>query len=137
MIKQSITLATIFTISLYGNLSLAETNKMEQKTILVTEADKSRISSFHSSVKVKIEKHRKEMKEKKEILENEKEVLKNEVKTTREKNQGKLSEEQKNSFKSRRDLIESKTSQLREENINFINSIDKEREQFFSSIKNK
>ena len=75
------------------------------------------------------------MKSKKENLDNEKEALKNEIKNN--KINGKLSEEQKNLFKTKLDIIDNKAMELKKENILLLEKIDKEREEFFNYIKNK
>lgn len=136
MIKKFI---TVMTIALLCSYSLAQTQPLhtEQKTFLVNSSDKTKVHDFQEQVKLKIEHHRTEMRARKEVLEREKETLKNEVRVTRQQNSGKLSEQQKIDFKSKLDIIESKSSQLRKENFEFISTIDKERDTFFSSIKNK
>ena len=75
------------------------------------------------------------MKSKKEALEKEKETLKNEIQQN--KVNGKLTEEQKATFKSKLENIENRSTELRKENILFLEKIDKEREEFFKSLKAK
>lgn len=123
---------SLTTVSLAQNLT---NEPLPQKTVVVKKIDKEKVEEFHKQVKAKIEKHRIEMKSKKENLDNEKEALKNEIKNN--KINGKLSEEQKNLFKTKLDIIDNKAMELKKENILFLEKIDKEREEFFNSIKNK
>lgn len=123
---------SLTTASLAQNLT---NEPLPQKTVVVKKIDKEKVEEFHKQVKAKIEKHRIEMKSKKENLDNEKEALKNEIKNN--KINGKLSEEQKNLFKTKLDIIDNKAMELKKENILFLEKIDKEREEFFNSIKNK
>lgn len=121
---------SLTTASLAQNLT---NEPLPQKTVVVKKIDKEKVEEFHKQVKAKIEKHRIEMKSKKENLDNEKEALKNEIKNN--KINGKLSEEQKNLFKTKLDIIDNKAMALKKENILFLEKIDKEREEFFNSIK--
>ncbi len=121
---------SLTTASLAQNLT---NEPLPQKTVVVKKIDKEKVEEFHKQVKAKIEKHRSEMKSKKENLDNEKEALKNEIKNN--KINGKLSEEQKKLFKTKLDIIDNKAMALKKENILFLEKIDKEREEFFNSIK--
>lgn len=109
----------------------------EQKTFLMNSQDKEKAQEFQEKVKIKIDKHRTQMRARKEVLEREKEELKAEIRNAKAINNGKLSPEQRSDFKSKIEIIENKSLELRKENYEFISQIDKEREEFFSSIKNK
>lgn len=119
-----------------SSATLAQT-QLEQKTVLINTQDKVKVQNFQNSVKAKIEKHRAEMHTKKEVLEHDKETLLNDIKLAKQQNNGSLTEEQKTDFKNRRDVIESKILHLNEENTQFMANIDKERDSFFSQVKNK
>lgn len=121
-------------LCLLSSLTLAQPH-IEQKTLLINSQDKAKVHAYQEQVKIKIDKHRTEMRARKEVLEHEKESLRNDIRSAKQSNNGKLSEEQKSDFKSRRDAIESKILQLRQENNQFMEQIDKEREIFFSSLK--
>lgn len=123
---------SLFSVS-YGQVNVNQS--IPQKTVLVTKNDKEKVQEFHNQVKSKIEKHRIEMRAKKEALESQKELLKNEIRN--QKANGKLTEEQKITFKRKIENIENQAIQLKQENILFLEKIDKEREDFFKSIKNK
>lgn len=123
---------SLFSVS-YGQVNVNQS--IPQKTVLVTKNDKEKVQEFHNQVKSKIEKHRMEMRAKKEALESQKELLKNEIRN--QKANGKLTEEQKITFKRKIENIENQAIQLKQEHILFLEKIDKEREDFFKSIKNK
>lgn len=123
-------------LCLITSVSYAQT-QLEQKTLLINTQDKIKVQNFQEGVKVKIEKHRAEMHTKKEVLEHDKENLLNDIKLAKQQNNGTLTEEQKTEFKNRRDMIENKIVQLHQENTQFMANIDKEREMFFSQVKNK
>ena len=134
MKKLFITIGALSLLSVsYGQVNVNQS--IPQKTVLVTKNDKEKVQEFHNQVKAKIEKHRIEMKAKKEALESEKELLKNEIRN--QKTNGKLTEEQKITFKRKIENIENQVIQLKQENILFLEKLDKEREDFFKSIKNK
>lgn len=136
MIKNFITAITITLLCSYS-FSQTQLLNVEQKTLLVNSNDKNKVHYFQEQLKVKIEHHRTEMRARKEVLEREKETLRNDIKVSKQQNNGKLTEQQKTDLKSKLELIESKSFQLKKENFEFISSIDKEREFFFASIKNK
>lgn len=136
MIKQGLFIF-LFTLSSYSVAQPHMGSPIEQKTFLMNSHDKNKAHEFQEQVKVKIDKHRTQMRARKEVLEREKEELRNDIRVAREKNNGKLSNEQKSEFKSKIEIIENKSLSLRKENYDFISEIDKERDLFFSSIKNK
>ena len=135
MKKFFITIGALSLISVSFAQTAINTTSVPQKTVLVTKTEKDKVQEFHNQVKTKIEKHRLEMKSKKEALEKEKETLKNEIQQN--KVNGKLTEEQKATFKSKLENIENRSTELRKENILFLEKIDKEREEFFKSLKAK
>lgn len=135
MKKFFITIGALSLISVSFAQTAINTTSVPQKTVLVTKTEKDKVQEFHNQVKTKIEKHRLEMKSKKESLEQEKENLKNEIQQN--KVNGKLTEEQKATFKSKLENIENRSTELRKENILFLEKIDKEREEFFKSLKAK
>lgn len=108
---------------------------IEQKSVLISTQDRSKVKNFQESIKIKIDNHKKEIIAKKEILDQEKESLINDVKSAKQQNNGVLSAEQKAYFKNRRDIIQIKILKLQEENNQFLTHIDKERDTFFSSFK--
>jgi hypothetical protein len=135
MKKLFITIGSFSLLSVALGQQVTIPSSVPQKTILVTKTDKEKVQEFQQQVKVKIEKHRVEMRAKKEVLEKQKDLLKDEIKNAKSSNNGKLTEEQKVNFKSKLDNIENQVITLRKENIQFLDNIDKERDNFFKSIK--
>lgn len=135
MKKLFITIGSLSLLSVALGQQVTIPPSVPQKTILVTKTDKEKVQEFQQQVKVKIEKHRVEMRAKKEVLEKQKDLLKDEIKNAKSSNNGKLTEEQKVNFKSKLENIENQVITLRKENIQFLDNIDKERDNFFKSIK--
>lgn len=124
------------TISLYflSTLVYAQ-NDMTQQISLSDKENKTKIINYNKRTNFIIDKHITEMRARKQILEIDKDNLRNDIQTTKKNNHGKLLEEQKIEFKKRRNSIESKFLNLKEENHQFMEKLKKERENFFSSPK--
>lgn len=119
-------------INVYAQNNVEKINNSGHTSLLVNSEEKKKVEDFKKSESLLIANHREELKQKRLFLKNKEDLLLKEV--TESKNNGSLTNDQKESFKVRHSNIKKEAEDLSRLNTEFMNKIFEQRKIFYTKM---